>query len=83
MALELTCVMHRFHEKKDASTKDNYDDLASQSRDAFSGEGQSWATERRNVSDEWGKLLGLHRIPKERTLRNKLTLLTGQNQAAR
>ena len=30
---------------------------------------------------EWGKLLGLDRIPEARTLRNKLALLAGQNQA--
>ncbi len=31
---------------------------------------------------EWGKLLGLDRIPEARTLRKKLALLAGQNQAA-
>jgi len=30
---------------------------------------------------EWGKLLGLDRIPEARTLRNKVQLLTDDNQA--
>ena len=32
---------------------------------------------------EWGKLLGLDRIPEVRTLRQKISLLSGQGQAAR